>query len=186
MHISLLTLICTLAIIISTTHVTYAQNKQSKKNGFTLTAGDLSPLGLGIFDEQHLQLGMRLGYRKGKLQPFIMADYARISGEINELDYEYDNFNDREIQTTRKNKASASLFTVGAGLKYLFSQPKAQTVTTHFTGAIFTFIPVVEAILRKRSLYRALIRVMIRPFFSRSNIKVINIYQPIFHGAIYK
>ena len=119
-------------------------SKSKTPSGLTLSVGQLTPLGLGLLDDQHLNLGTRIGYRTGRMQPYLILDYARLGAEFEEDTYDYDDMTGEETVRWSKSTLSGSLLTVGAGLKYLLTEPKPKRVQTYLTGALFTFIPVVE------------------------------------------
>ena len=107
----------------------FARESRPGVDGFALSAGQLSPVELGILDESHTQIGTRIGYRIGQMQPYLVLDYAR--GGLTESNGDEKSF-------------SLSLLTVGLGLKYLLAAPKSQNVQAYFSGAVFTFIPTLE------------------------------------------
>jgi len=75
-------------------------------------------------------IGTRVGYRAGRLFPFVTADYARYSIERD--------FDSRDFSTIASN---GYLLTLGAGARYLFGEPEADTVVPYAVGAGVTVIP---------------------------------------------
>lgn len=112
-------------------------------DGFAISAGNLSPVNIGILDEGHSQIGTRLGYRLGRLQPFGFLDFAKAS-LIDESTYEEGDGTDL-IKNTNKDNINLTLITAGAGLKFLLNEPKAKTVQTYLVGSVFTVIPMASA-----------------------------------------
>jgi hypothetical protein len=112
-------------------------------DGFALSAGNLSPINLGILDEGHSQMGTRIGYRFGRLQPFGFVDFARGSF-INESTFEEGDGADL-IKDTNKDNSTLTLITAGAGLKYLLKDPKAKSAQPYVVGSVFTVIPMATA-----------------------------------------
>ena len=113
-------------------------------DGVTLSLGKISPVDFGVGDEGHLQLGNRIGYRFGRLQPQLVLDYARLS--VSE-DYTYDDYDydlNKDISVHKQNEATTGLLTIGAGLKYFLTETKAKTVQTSISGSLFTFIPLLS------------------------------------------
>ena len=124
-----------------------AQKSQDIARGYTLTLGKLSaaetdqasPFNGSLIDEEHIQTGLRLGYRMGRAQPFMVLDYGHVSSSSE--DTYYDEFDDETY--TDRGSLSMHLLTVGAGLKYALSEPKTRAVQTYLVGSLFTFIPLV-------------------------------------------
>ena len=111
-------------------------------NGFALSAGNLSPVNVGILDEGHSQMGVRMGYRIGRLQPFGFVDFAR--GTLyDEVSYEEGEKNNVTKNTT-DNDASLTLITAGAGLKFLLNEAKAKSAQAYLVGSVFTVIPMTK------------------------------------------
>ena len=121
-----------------------AHDSKGAPSGFAISVGQLSPIGLGIIDEQHIDVGTRIGYRVGRIQAFLVLDYANISGELTDSDYGYDYETDREFTFKSKDSLSGSMLTVGAGLKYLLNEPKSRQVQSYLVGSVYTFIPSIE------------------------------------------
>jgi hypothetical protein len=121
-----------------------AHDSKGPPSGFAISVGKLSPIGLGIIDEQHVDVGTRIGYRVGRVQAFLVLDYANISGELTDSYIDYDYETDREITVKSKDSFSGSMFTVGAGLKYLLNAPKSGQVQSYLVGSAYTFIPSIE------------------------------------------
>ena len=121
-----------------------AHDSKGPPSGFALSIGKLSPIGLGLVDEQHIDVGTRIGYRLGRMQAFLVLDYANISGELTDSYLDYDFETDREITVKSEDSFSGSMLTVGAGLKFLLNKPKSKQVQSYLVGSVYTFIPSVE------------------------------------------
>jgi hypothetical protein len=112
-------------------------------DGFAISAGNLSPVNIGVLDEGHSQIGTRLGYRLGRFQPFIFLDFAKAS-LIDESTSE-EGYSADLVKDTSKDNIKLTLITAGAGLKFLINEPKANTVQTYLVGSVFTVIPMASA-----------------------------------------
>ena len=139
-----LVLSTTLLITSALSDQAQAHNGKEPPSGFALSIGKLSPIGLGLVDEQHIDVGTRIGYRFGKMQAFLVLDYANISGELKDTYLDYDFDTDQEVTVTSEDSFSGSMLTVVAGLKFLLNEPKSKQVQSYLVGSVYTFIPSVE------------------------------------------
>lgn len=144
-HLITIVMVYFIASITSITS-TQAQNAKPKPaaSGFALSVGQLSPMGFGLVDDDHLNIGTRIGYRTGRLQPFMVLDFTRVSGEVTDSYIDY-NIDGEEITIKDEDNFSANLLTIGAGLKYLLTEPKAKRVQSYLLGSVYTMIPTAES-----------------------------------------
>ena len=137
----LITILMSSSLLVSSA---FADKKAAGVDGIAISVGQLSPVEFGVLDESHVQTGARIGYRFGRLQPYLILDYAQGNLEAKDTYLDYDFDTDMDVEVTSEDAIKASLLTVGLGLKYLLVEPKSGAVQTYLSGSVFTFIPTLE------------------------------------------
>jgi hypothetical protein len=143
------TLILVFALIITIAPDIFDNTAQAKDKtpptGFALSVGQLSSIGQsGELGEILLHnIGTRIGYRIGRIQPFLLIDYTNISNS-NEISPPMSTSPYGGGNETLSRQQSMSLFTVGTGLKWLLNEPKSKSIQTYLLGSVYTIIATSE------------------------------------------
>ena len=125
-------------------NTTQAKDKTSP-TGFALSVGQLSSIGQSVELGETLlpNIGTRIGYRIGRLQPFLLIDYTNISNSRETSPPPFTSPYEGGNETLSRQQ-SMSLITVGTGLKWLLNEPKSKSIQTYFLGSVYTIITTSE------------------------------------------
>lgn len=112
----------------------FFSNADAHAGEFSLSVGqDLAAVDI-VGARSVTNIGTRIGYRFGRIHPFVTGDYARYSTRT---EYETRDFSDVG--------ATGALLTLGIGSRYLFGEPEADRAVPYVVGTGLTVLPTFDA-----------------------------------------